>query len=276
MAGTDSIKAFRTITRCFIGRQATLLGAPVILPIAIASNPLEISIDPGDKIEKVMTLACDGREVIDFTYPKGSEPVIELKFGSAVMELEALLHGHVVAPATGAVEVFALAEFNSASMPVARPTGTIGTSVIAQTAATSRALASYIDPLTKVANKIAIQDVTATTLVGDQMTIGAAMLFAVSPDLAAKAVNIKVWVPTLITGATVVTATPIGLITVYAMGVDFDSHPRLISARNCSRTESGAIASGPERTMKLSILPDVSCISGLGYDMVSIPLSNSC
>lgn len=276
MAGTDSIKAFRTITRCFIGRQATLLGVPVILPIAIASNPLEISIDPGDKIEKVMTIACDGREVIDFTYPKGSEPVIELKFGSAVMELEALLHGRVVAPATGSVEVMALAEFRSDSMPAVRPTGTIGVSVVAQTAATSRALASYIDPLTKVANKITIQDVTATPLVGDQMSIGPAMLFVVSPDLAAKAVNIKVWVPTLITGATVVTATPIGLITVYAQGISFDNKARMFSARNCSRTESGAIASGPERSMKLTILPDVTSLSQLGWDVTDSSLNNSC
>ncbi len=272
---TDAILAFRTITRCFIGRQVQIDGVTVILPIAIASNPMEISINPGDKIEKVMTKSCDGREVIDFTYPKGSEPEIEIKFGMAVMELESLLHGHVVAPATGSVTVMALAEFNSASIPAVRPAGTIGQSVTDQIGATSKALASYIDPLTKVAKKITIEDTTAT-LVGDQMSIGAAMAFTVSPELATKAVDIKVWVPTPVTGATVVTATPIGLITVFAQGIDFDSQARTVSAKNCSRTESSAITSNPDRTIKLSILTDVTSLSGLGYDIVSIPLKSAC
>lgn len=273
---SDAVRCFRTITRCFIGRQVTLTGGvKAILPIAIASNPMEISINPGDKIEKIMSQACDGRKVIDFTYPDASDPEIEIKFGMAVMEIESLMHGHVVAPASGSVEVMALAEFNSASMPAVRPTGTIGQSVIAQVEATTKALASYIDPLTKVAKKITIMDV-ADVLVGDQMTIGAAMAFTVSTELAAKAVDIKVWVPTPVTGATVVTADPIGLLTIYAQGISFNNQARLFVARNCSRTESSAITSSPERTIKLTILTDAQSISGLGYDITDTILNNSC
>lgn len=272
---SDALKCFRTITRCFIGRQVQIAGVTVVLPIAIASNPLEISINPGDKIEKVMTKSCDGREVIDFTYPKGSEPEIEMKFSMAVMELEALLHGRVVAPAAGTVEVMALAEFNSSAPPAARTTGVIGFSAIAQTAATTKAIASYIDPLTKVATKLAIKDTTAT-LAGDEISIGAKMAITVSAALAAKAVDIKAWIPVPVTGATVVTAEPLGLITIYAQGVDFDNQARTLSAKNCSRTESGTITSDPDRTIKLSILTDVTSPSGLGYDMVSVPLQNAC
>jgi hypothetical protein len=271
---TSSLLAFRTISRIFIGRQVQVLGQTVILPIALASTPTEISIDPGDKIEKVMTKACDGREVIDFTYPKGSEPQIELKFGLAVMELESLLHGHVVAPAAGSVEVMVLSEFNTASPPAARSTGTIGTSVTAQTV-DSKALASYIDPLTKVAKKLTIEDSTAI-LVGDQISIGVGMVITVSPEIATKAVDVKAWVPCLIAGATVITATPIGLITIFAQGVNFNGTARLLTARNCSRTESGPIASTPERSFKLSILPDVLSLSQLGWDFYDTGMANAC
>lgn len=269
----DSIKAFRTITRCFIGRQVQILGNTVILPIALAANPSEISINPGDKIEKVMEKACDGRDVIAFTYPKGSEPEIEMKFPMAVMELEALLHGHIVAPVTGTTEVMVLSEFNSAAAPGGRPVGTIGNSVTAQTV-TSKALGSYIDPATKVAKKLKVVASAPTAV--DEISIGIGLAVTCSAPLIALGVDIKLWVPCLVTGATVITADPIGLITVFAQGVDHDGNARSVSARNCSRTESGSIGSASERQFKLSILPDVLSISKLGFDIVSVPLTNAC
>lgn len=271
---SDSIKCFRTLTRCFLGRQVTIGGVTTLLPIAIASPPEEITIDPKDKIEKLMTKACDGRKVVDFTYPDASEPEIELKFSKAVMELESLMHGRVVAKSTAPVEVMVFAEFKSSAAPGARAVGVVGNSVTAQTA-TSMAQVYYLDPVSKLATPIAVVG-TSDTLEENECKIGAAMAFTLSPELIAKDVDIYAWVPCAVTGAVVMTAEPIGLISVFAQGISFDNKARLLIARNCTRMDSSPIADKPERTVKLSILTDNLSTSQLGWDFYDTNLNNQC
>ncbi|BAS59857.1 hypothetical protein LBWT_A0270 (plasmid) [Leptolyngbya boryana IAM M-101] len=250
-------------------------GVPTLVPIAIAAPPEEMTINPNDQIEKRMVKACDGRKVIGLTYPEGSEPEVEIKFSGAVMELEALMHGKIVAQASGATEVMVFAEFNSADPPGARPSGTIGNSVLAQTEATSKALVTYIDPDTKLAVKVTVKD-ASDTLVDDECSIGAGMLFTFSPELEAKAVDIQAWVPCSVSNATIVTAEPLGLVSIFAQGVSFDNKARLVSIWSCSRTESAPLADTSERTIKLTILQSPQSASGLGFDIVDTSLLNAC
>lgn len=272
---SDLIKGFRTIGRCSIYRQVRINGVLTLLPIALASPPEEISIDPKDKIEKMMVKACDGRKVIGLTYPDSSEPEVMIKFPAAVMELESLMHGRVVAEATGSTEVWAFAEFNSSNPPAARITGELGFSVTAQTEAASKALVNYIDPDTRLAVKVAVKD-TSAILTGDQCSIGAAMLFELSPELEAKGVDIYAWVPCSVANATIMTSESIGLITIFAQGISFEGKARSLMLWNCSRTESAPIDDKSERTIKLSILDSTLSTSGLGWDAIDTPLKAVC
>lgn len=267
---SDLIKAFRTITRCGIFRQVSVGGVPTLVPIALAAPPEEITIDPKDSIEKLMVKACDGRKVVGFTYPDASDPEVEIKFSMAVMELESLMHGKVVAPATGSVEVKVFFEFNSAAVPPARGTGVIGQTITAQTEADSKAIVSYIDGATKTAKKITVKD-AEDTLTGDQCKIGAAGAFTLSDDLVEMGVDIQAWVPCTVSGATIVTSESVGLFTIYAQGISYDNSPRSLIIYNCSRTDSAALTDKSERTIKLSILQSVLSESGLGWDTVDLP-----
>lgn len=269
---SNAINCFRTITRIGIYRQVKASGVTTLVPIAIPVPPTKISLNPGDSIEEPMEVSKSGKMVPSFSYTKQSMPELEIEVPMAMSELEALIHGNVVVSGTN-VNVYVQMEFKSDAVPAALSTGVIGHSVTAQDA-DSTAQFSYIDPVTKMAKAIEIVPV-ASTPTGDQMEIGAACAFEVSPELAAKAVEIVGWVPCVIASASVISATPLGLVSVFAQGVSFDNTARLLSARNCSRLAGGAIASEPTRSIKLRVLPDVADGTGLGYQMVDTALQTA-
>lgn len=267
--------SFRTITRCGIFRQVTIDSTKTLVPIALSIFPESAAINPNPSIETIKETACDGRMVPSFTYEKESSPTLELSFGMAVADLESLIHGRVVATAP-TVETMVFAEFLPTSTTIpGRAVGQIGNSVVAQDAATSKAKAWYIDPTTKLAKQLTIVD-AADTPTGDEIKIGAGMAFTVSSELVAAGREIYAWVPCRLAGATVASATPIGLISVFMQGVSFDNKARLMIARNCTRMESGGISSDPKRGIKLQILPDPSDGNGLGYQIIDTSLDNVC
>ncbi len=256
-----------------IFRQVKISGAIVLVPIGIPASPKKISLNPGDSIEEPTETAMSGKLVPSFSYIKESKPELEFDFDSTTTELEQLLHGNVVGAGTS-VNGYVYAEFNTANLPAARTIGQIGYAVTAQDG-NSKAQVSYIDLTTKLSAPITVEDVTGgtpPTLTGDQITIGAHMAFNVAPELAAKAVEVHAWVPCVIPTAAIITAQPIGLVSVFAQGINFDDTARLLIARNCSRLAGGSISSEPGRSIKLRILPDVSDGTGLGYQIIDTAL----
>jgi hypothetical protein len=270
---SDAILAFRTITRCGIWRQALVGGNRVLIPIGIANPPSELTIESGDSIAKIKTKGCDGAELVAFTYAEGREPSITMNFGSATLELEALIFGRVASTVPVGTEVYAFFEFNSESgNQAARATGKLGSSVVAQVATTTKASAYYIDPVSKLSVPLSIVDSAPT---GDQISIGIGLAITLSTALIEKGVNVQGWCPCVVAGTTGMTAEPIGQVTVRAAGVSFDNKARYFVANNCSRDGGGQTGSKPERTLKLLINAAPS-ISGLGYDIFDIPADMAC
>ncbi|PSB24960.1 hypothetical protein [Stenomitos frigidus] len=267
-----AINCFRTITRLGIFRQVKIEGAIVLVPVGIPASPKKVGINPGDSIEEPTELTMGGKLVPSFSYVKESKSEIEIEFDSATTEIEQLIHGNVVGAGTN-VHGYVYAEFNTASLPPARVEGQIGYSVTAQDA-NSKAQVSYIDLTTKLSAPIAVEAVDAT-LAGDQITIDAHMSFTVSAALAEKAVEVHAWVPCVIPTAAIITAKPIGLVSVFAQGINHDDTARLVIARNCARLAGGQISSDPGRSVKLRILPDVTDGTGLGYQIIDTPLETA-
>jgi hypothetical protein len=270
---SDAIFGFRTITRCGIWRQAIVGGNKVLIPIGLPVPPSEMTIDSGDDIQEITTKACDGADQIAFSYNQGRKPEINLNFGLATLELEALIFGRVAATLPVGTEVQAFFEFNSeAGNQVARPTGKIGNTVVAQVATTTKASAWYIDPVSKLTKKLTIVD---SAPADDEISIGAGLAITLSTALIAKKVNVQGWCPCVVTGTIGMTAEPIGQVTVRAAGISFDNKARYFEAKNCSRLGGGQTGSKPERSLKLRINAAPS-ISGLGYDIMDIPADLAC
>jgi len=272
---SDALKSFRTLTRFGLFRQVIAGGVTTLVPIALSTPPQNITVSPGDSIEEPMELACDGREVIAFTYTKGAKPELEVDFGMAVLELEAIVHGRVAA-SQSSVASMVFAEFLPTSTTVAgRTTGEIGYSVIAQVGATTKAQAYYIDPDTKLAKSLTIVDYTETPD-GDEIAIGVALAIKVSTALVTAGHQIYVWCPCTLPAATILTAEPTGLFSVFAQGINFDNSARTFAARNCSRLPGGNVGSDPKRQLKFRILPDAGDGTGLGYSIQDTKLTHSC
>lgn len=261
---SDAIKCFRTITRVGLFHQVEVNGAVTLVPIGIASPPASININPGDDIEEVPEIAQDGRQVIGLTYTKGAKPELEMEFSLAAPDLEGIIHGRKFASGSS-VEGYVFSEFVPTTTSVAaRTTGQAGFGVIAQVAATTKALAYRIDKATKLSVPLEIVD-SSDTPEDDQIKIGAAMAITVSPELVGE--KIQLWCPQVFATATILTSTPIGLISVFAQGISFDNTARFLKVLNCSRLPGNAIGSDPKRQIKLRILPDPSDGTGLGYSM---------
>lgn len=270
---SSPIICFRTITRAGLFRQATIEGAKVLLPIAIAAPPTSVNINPNASIQKIPETACDGRQVTSLTYESGAEPDLDISFGLAVASLESIIHGRVVEAKD--VEGMVFAEFlpNGRVAIPGRTVGQVGFSVVAQSPATTKAKAYYINPATKLPVDI---EIVSATPEGDQMVIGAAMAFTLSPELMEANNEIYVWCPCPFTGASAISAKPLGLITCFFQGVSFNNTARLVIARNCTRAGGGNLSSDPKRDIKLSILPDASDGTGLGYQIIDVDLQAVC
>lgn len=271
---SSPIICFRTITRAGLFRQAVVEGNKVLLPIALATPPTSVNINPNASIQKIPETSCDGRQVTSLSYESGAEPDLDISFGLAVASLESIIHGRIV-ESRPTIEGMVFAEFlpNGRTVIPARTTGQVGFGVIAQVPATTRAKAYFIDPSTKLPVDI---EIVAATPTGNQMMIGGAMLFTLSPELSAANNEIYVWCPCPFTGATAISAKPLGLITCFFQGVSFNNTARLVIARNCTRAGGGSLSSDPKRDLKLSILPDAGDSTGLGYQIIDVDLQAVC
>lgn len=266
---SDAIKCFRTITRCGLFRQIDVAGTIVLVPIGLAVPPQSIMISPGDSIEEPQELALDGREVTSFTYTKAAKAELELKFGMATLEMEALIHGRVAATGTN-VNAWVYAEFSATSTTPypARAAGMVGKGVLAQTA-TSKAQGYYIDPATKLAQKLTVVASAPTAI--NEITIGLDMAVTISTLLAATGYDVYLWVPQAIPTATILSGTPFGVMSMFSMGLSFDNKARIMIARNITRLPGGGVGAETSRDLKFRVLPDPADGTGLGYSIIDTP-----
>jgi hypothetical protein len=272
---SDAILGLRTVTRAALYRQAIVSGSPALIPIAMATNPSEITIDSGEDIQELEETGCDGAKEIAFSYADGRKPELNMTFATATIDLEAAIFGRVAKTVPSGTEIYAFSEFNTEFSPTtARATGTLGQTVTAQ-AANGKATAWYIDPATKIAKQVTVIASTGTPE-DDEITIGAGFVITCSPELIAKKVNLKVWCPCVIADAVGISNEPITQFTVRALGVSFDGKARFIQVRNLSRLGGAQTGSNPERSLKLRINPDSSSISGLGYDVIDLSVAMAC
>jgi len=180
-----------------------------------------------------------------------------------------LIHGRVAAVGTS-VEGWVYAEFvatSTAPYP-ARAVGMVGKGVTAQTT-TSKAQAYYIDPATKLAQKMTVVASAPTAI--NEVAIGADMAITISTLLAATGYNVYAWVPQVIASATVLSGTPFGLMSLFAMGLSFDNKARIVIARNITRLAGGGVGAETARDLKFRILPDPTDGTGLGYSIIDTP-----
>jgi hypothetical protein len=266
---SDAIKCFRTITRCGLFRQIDVTGTIVLVPVGLAVPPQSIMVSPGDSIEEPQELALDGREVTSFTYTKAAKAELELKFGMGTLEMEALIHGRVAATGTS-IDGWVYAEFVATSVTPypARAVGMVGKGVTAQTI-TSKAQVYYIDPVTKLAQKMTVVATAPATI--NEVEIGADMAITISAALAATGYNVYAWVPQVIASATILSGTPFGILSLFAMGLSFDNKARIMIARNLTRLPGGGVGAETARDLKFRVLPDPTDGTGLGYSIIDTP-----
>lgn len=268
---TNAIKCFRTVTRCGVFRQLEVDGVIILVPIGMATPPSKISVNPGDSIEEPQEMALDGTMVVSFSYPKERKGELELEWGMATLETEALIHDRVAVDlSAGSVEGWVYAEFlaTSATPYPARAEGKLGYGVPAQ-ASSSKAQIFYIDPDTKLAQKMTIVESAPASI--NEVQIGQHMAFTIHSSLAATGRQVYGWVPNSFTAGTVLSATPLGLMTIVAQGISFDNKARLMTVKNVSRLPGGAVGSESTRSAKFRILSDVSDGTGLGYSIIDLP-----
>ncbi|MBL1177685.1 hypothetical protein [Pantanalinema sp. GBBB05] len=269
---SNAIKCFRTVTRCGIFRQLEVDGVVILVPIGMATPPSKISVNPGDSIEEPQEMALDGTMVVSFSYPKERKGELDLEWGMATLETEALIHDRVAVDlSAGSVEGWVYAEFLATATNAypARAAGKLGYGVPAQSAASSKAQIFYIDPDTKLAKKMTVVDSAPASI--DEVQIGQHMAISIHSSLAATGRQVYGWVPNSFTAGTVLSATPLGLMTIVAQGISFDNKARLMTVKNVSRLPGGAVGSESSRQAKFRILSDVSDGTGLGYSIIDLP-----
>lgn len=260
---TDVRFGLRTVSRVGVFRQATVLGNIVLFPFPLIVAPTEILINPNESFEDLLGKNCAGEQVVEFTYNQGTNTELTMNFSTGLPELDSFVHGRLMASQSNVNGfVFFEVDANTVSFP-ARASGEVGFDVVAQTVG-SAAQVYYTNPDTKLAQKIEIVDVLSTPT-GDQMIIDDSLAITFSPEIAATGRTVRGWVPCTFTAATVATAEILGLVSVYAQGVDFNNRFAGLIARNCSRIAAGAIGSTAERQINLKVLPDPNDGNGLGY-----------
>lgn len=271
---SDSQIGLKTVAKWQIYRQVTLPPAQVggqptkaRLPIPSIVSPVSVEIQLGEETQDLMDMNCAGEEVIAFTYRKGIKPELNLNFSTAAPEMDSLIHGRLMEQKNNyqGFVYFDIDTVTGTTQYEARVSGEAGFTVTAQDAE-STADIYYTDNTERSAKKIAIVASTAT-LAGNQMKIGAALAIEISPQLAAKEVTIRGWVPCTFTKALVIGSQSLGILTCYGMGVSFDNRYAGILVRNASRLPQGSLGSNPERQIKLRILPDANDGNGLGFQM---------
>lgn len=262
----DAKYGLRTISRSLISRQVTVevttgVFATALFPIPQIVAPTTLQVNPGIDLLELPGINCRGEEIIELSIPKGRKPELQFEFSVGAPEMDSLIHGHLMTARTtflGSVFFEAVAESTTVQPRIA---GQAGFEVVAQTP-DSTAEVYYVDPITHLARKVALVSATPT---GDQIFIDASLAITLSPELAATGALIRGWVPCVFSKATVISAKSIGLVSVKAMGIDFNGKYAGFSARNCSVLPGGSFGSDPKKQVKLRILADANDGTGLGY-----------
>jgi hypothetical protein len=259
----DSKYGLRTVSRISLSRQAIISGSPVLFPFPIIVAPTTLTISQNEDLKELGDVTCQGEDVTAFTYIQGFKPEISLEFSVGAPEIDTFTHGRILASASNVNGfVYFEAVMNSAAI-APRATGQAGYEVVAQTANANPEI-YYIDPETKLARQVAIVTSAPT---GDQITIGAHLAVTLSESLAASNATIRGWVPCVFSQATIITSQLLDVVTVKAMGVDFNGNFAGFQANNCSRLPAGQLGTDPKREVKLRVLPDPNDGTGLGYQM---------
>lgn len=253
--------AFRKFTRGWLEYQ----GTPP-LPIPVLANPASIELNPGIEQGEIETTSETGERTIALVYDEALKGTIKMAFPGSCPELDSLILGRKFATASS-VTSFVVLEIplrtGVTSYP-ARTSGQYGFDIVAQTAASTTALAFYVDPTTKLRKTISIVDATPT---GDQIIIGNAGAITVSTALAAAEHTITIKVPTTISSATIMTGTATPLVSAYLVGIGFDNKIRLVTAKNCQYIPGAALTGDPGREVNLRILRDPGDGTGLGFSI---------
>lgn len=266
---SDSYLGFRKFTRAWLEYQGT---PPT--PIPTLANPESIELNPGIETGELMSTSCTGETTIDFTYPESIKGELNMSFPASCPELDSLITGRKFATTTNREEFVLIEATAIATTVAAKTTGQYGAQIAAQTAATSKARAYYLDPVTKLHKNLTIVDSAPGPT--DEVVIGAGGLLTLSANLVAGNFTIYVWVPATFPAGTIMTATPVGLISVYLVGIHFDNTTKLAKARNCSIIYGATYNNEAKRDIKLRILRDPSDGTGLGWTMTNLNVQMAC
>lgn len=269
---------FRTITKAFIHRYV-YAGTPPVLtprPVSLLVPPTNAEIDPGISLGEIKSRNCKGQMQTQYTYKEEVNPMLKLSFDLGTPELESLIHGQVVESGEDIVTPVLFEASADGTSVAGRTTGEHGyqvTAVSPSEAAAGKAMAYYIDPQTKLAKQLQI---VASSPTGDQIVIGANLALTLSSALAGTGYKIYGRVNAVVPQATVMTAKEMGLVGVFMSGIYHDGTVREFRARYCSLNFGSSLSADGKREVNLRILPDTESISGLGWDLIDVPLQMAC
>lgn len=261
----DPILAFRTVTEMFLVRYSLVSGVLTPTPIAIPMNPANVTLAHGMSNQDLRQTSAKGTDQVVYTYLQESTPELSIEFGAATPDIEAALVNRIATTETNASGWVYFTAVANATTITGRTTGEFGFEVAAQTAATSKALVYYIDPLTKLPKQLTLADSAPT---GDQIVIGANLALTLSSTLAATGANIYGWVPAVtFANATRVGSTSPVLYAAFVMGVCFDETVRQLTCNRLSWMPGGNFEKAPTRSLNFRVLPDNADTTGLGYSI---------
>lgn len=273
---TDAILGFRTITRAWIDRYVYEGTPPVLVakPIGLPLPPENADIAPNVAQGEIGGKSMTGELTTELMYVTEAKGQVSMDFGLGTPEIETFIHSRINKSFTDWAEFVYFEATARTATVAAKTTGQYGSTVAAQTAATTKAKAYYIDPDTKLTVPVSVVDATPT---GDQIIIGAGTAITFSPELVEKEAMVRGWVPAIFAKATAMTQETLKLCGVYMTGVSFDGTMKLFRARNCVPMFGGSISGGqPNRQISFKILPDPGDGTCLGWQWISIPDTVSC
>ena len=262
---------FWKFTRAWLEFQ----GSPNI-PIPTLANPATIDLNPGIEQGEISTTSCTGEETIALTYAQATKGTITLGFPTFAPDLMSLLLNRRFGTSSN-INVMVPLEIQLVAGTTSYPgksSGQLGFDIVAQSAASTTAIAYYIDSATKLRKSVSIVDSAPT---GDQIVIGNSGAITTSTALAATNEQLYALVPATISGtSTILTGTALPLITVRLVGIYFDQTVKLVTARNCSFLPGGTLNNEPAKEVQLRILRDPSDGTGLGFSMQTLNRQISC
>lgn len=266
---SDPILAMRSVTKMMLVRYSLVNSILTPTPIALPMNPASATLNPGMSNEDLTQTNEKGETQVVLTYLNQSIPELALEFGAATPEIEAAMINRIAATESGTVS-FVHFEATALSTSIqGRIQGEHGYEVQLQQAASSQALVYYINPVTKLHQRVAIVDASP---VGDQMIIGEHLAITLSPQLAATGYNLYGWIPAVtFTQTTQISSASPVLYGAFLEGVCFDNTVRQCTCGRLSWMPGGSYTKEPARTLNFRVLPDGADKTGLGYSIGYFP-----